>query len=217
MLCEKRRPGRVRQAQRPRHPHLPRGGRTHSEFLQKMEQQHRRILVVSQHYWPENFRITDICAGLCGRRRVRWMYCAACPTIQKASGLRGTVIPAPGASSHAGVQIFRAGEIRRSAATPPLRIFLNYISFPVTALFNLPRLHGRKYDAVFCYETSPVLMMLPAVVYAKLHRVPLTTYVLDLWPENLYSVMPVRNKRAARRGRGRFPLVLPPQRTPLWP
>ena len=70
-----------------------------------------------------------------------------------------------------------------------LRIFLNYISFPVTALFNLPRLHGRKYDAVFCYETSPVLMMLPAVVYAKLHRVPLTTYVLDLWPENLYSVM----------------------------
>ena len=33
-------------------------------------------------------------------------------------------------------------------------------------------------------------MMLPAVVYAKLHRVPLTTYVLDLWPENLYSVMP---------------------------
>ena len=46
---------------------------------------------------------------------------------------------------------------------------------------------------MFCYETSPVLMLLPAVVYAKLHRVPLTTYVLDLWPENLYSVMPVRN------------------------
>ena len=22
----------------------------------------KRILVVSQHYWPENFRITDICA-----------------------------------------------------------------------------------------------------------------------------------------------------------
>lgn len=91
------------------------------------------------------------------------------------------------------MQIFRAGEIRRRGNTS-LRIFLNYISFPVTALFNLPRLHGRKYDAVFCYETSPVLMMLPAVVYAKLHRVPLTTYVLDLWPENLYSVMPVRNK-----------------------
>ena len=23
----------------------------------------KRILVVSQHYWPENFRIADICAG----------------------------------------------------------------------------------------------------------------------------------------------------------
>lgn len=28
-----------------------------------MEQPHKRILVVSQHYWPENFRITDICRG----------------------------------------------------------------------------------------------------------------------------------------------------------
>ena len=42
----------------------------------------------------------------------------------------------------------RQGEIRRRGNTS-LRIFLNYISFPVTALFKLPRLHGRKYDAVF--------------------------------------------------------------------
>lgn len=102
------------------------------------------------------------------------------------------------------MQIFRAGEIRRRGNTS-LRIFLNYISFPVTALFNLPRLHGRKYDAVFCYETSPVLMMLPAVVYAKRTCVPLTTYVLDLWPENLYSVMPVRNKALRARGPRAFP------------
>ena len=37
-------------------------------------------------------------------------------------------------------------------------------------------------------------MMVPAIVYAKLHRVPLCTYVLDLWPENLYSVLPVKNR-----------------------
>ena len=68
--------------------------------------------------------------------------------------LRGYRYTGPRRESHAGVQIFRAGEIRRRGNTS-LRIFLNYISFPVTALFNLPRLHGRKYDAVFCYETSP--------------------------------------------------------------
>ena len=152
----------------------------------------KRILVVSQHYWPENFRITDICAGFAEEGCEVDVLCGL-PNYPKGEWFEGYRYTGPRRESHAGVQIFRAGEIRRRGNTS-LRIFLNYISFPVTALFNLPRLHGRKYDAVFCYETSPVLMMLPAVVYAKLHRVPLTTYVLDLWPENLYSVMPVRNK-----------------------
>ena len=151
----------------------------------------KRILVVSQHYWPENFRIADICAGFAEDGCEVDVLCGL-PNYPKGEWFEGYRYTGPRRESHAGVQIFRAGEIRRRGNTS-LRIFLNYISFPVTALFNLPRLHGRKYDAVFCYETSPVLMMLPAVVYAKLHRVPLTTYVLDLWPENLYSVMPVRN------------------------
>ena len=53
---------------------------------------------------------------------------------------------------------------------------------------------GKKYDAVFCYETSPVYMIFPGIVYSKLKKVPLTTYVLDLWPENLYSVLNIQNK-----------------------
>ena len=28
-----------------------------------MDGRKKRVLVVSQHYWPENFRITDICKG----------------------------------------------------------------------------------------------------------------------------------------------------------
>ena len=37
-------------------------------------------------------------------------------------------------------------------------------------------------------------MCWPAIKYAKKHGVPFTNYVLDLWPENLYSVLPVKNK-----------------------
>ena len=146
----------------------------------------KRILVVSQHYWPENFRITDICAGFVADGCEVDVLCGL-PNYPKGEWFDGYRYTGPRRESHARAQIFRAGEVRRKGNTS-LRIF------PITALFSLPRLHGRKYDAVFCYETSPVLMMLPAVVYAKLHRMPLTTYVLDLWPENLYSVMPVRNK-----------------------
>lgn len=152
----------------------------------------KRVLVVSQHYWPESFRITDICAGF---REAGWEADVLCglPNYPKGEWFEGYSYKGPRRETHEGVEIFRAGEVRRKGNTA-VRIFLNYISFPVTALFSLPRLAGRRYDAVLCYETSPVLMMLPAVVYAKLHRVPLATYVLDLWPENLYSVLPVKNR-----------------------
>lgn len=157
-----------------------------------MEQQHRRILVVSQHYWPENFRITDICRGFVESGVEVDVLCGL-PNYPKGEWFEGYRYMGPRRQQHEGVQIFRAGEVPRRGNTAA-RIFLNYVSWPLCALFSLSRLHGRHYDAVFCYETSPVLMMVPAIVYAKLHRVPLCTYVLDLWPENLYSVLPVKNR-----------------------
>lgn len=151
-----------------------------------------RVLVVSQHFWPENFRISDIVAGFV-ESGVQVDVLCGLPNYPKGEWFEGYKYSGPRRQEYLGAQVFRSGEIRRKNNTS-LRIFLNYVSFPFFALFNLPRLRGRKYDAVFCYETSPVMMMLPAIVYAKLHRVPLTTYVLDLWPDNLYSVFPVKNK-----------------------
>ena len=152
----------------------------------------KRILVVSQHYWPENFRITDICAGFMEHGIEVDVLCGL-PNYPKGEWFDGYSYTKPRRETHDGAELFRCGEIRRKGNTGA-RIFLNYISFPLFAPFSLPRLHGRRYDAVFCYETSPVLMMLPAIIYAKAHKIPLTTYVLDLWPENLYSVMPVKSK-----------------------
>lgn len=152
----------------------------------------KRILVVSQHYWPENFRITDICRGFVADGLAVDVLCGL-PNYPQGEWFDGYRYTGPRRETHEGVALFRAGEIRRKGNTGA-RIFLNYISYPLTALCNLPRLAGRRYDAVLCYNTSPVLMMLPAIVYAKLHRIPLTTYVLDLWPENLYSVLPVQNR-----------------------
>ncbi len=152
----------------------------------------KRILVVSQHFWPENFRINDICNGFLEHEIEVDVLCGL-PNYPKGEYFSGYSYTKPRKENLNGINIFRAGEIRRKGNTS-IRIFLNYISFPLFALFNLPRLKSRHYDAVFCYNTSPVYMMLPAIVYSKIKKVPLTTYVLDLWPENLYSVLPIKNK-----------------------
>lgn len=154
-----------------------------------MEQ--KRILVVTQHYWPEPFRINDVVQGFLEDGIQVDVLCGL-PNYPKGYWFSGYRYSGPRRQQQDGVQIFRAGEIPRRGNSGPM-IFLNYVSWPLFALFSLPRLKG-PYDAVFCYNTSPVLMSFPALVYGKLHHVPVVNYVLDLWPENLYSVLPVQNR-----------------------
>ena len=150
----------------------------------------KRILVVTQHYWPETFRINDVVEGFVADGIAVDVLCGL-PNYPKGEWFSGYRYTGPRREERGGVQIYRAGEIPRKGNSGPM-IFLNYVSWPFFALFSLWRLKG-PYDAVLCYNTSPVLMSFPAILAAKHHHAPLTNYVLDIWPENLYSVLPVKN------------------------
>ncbi len=151
----------------------------------------KRVLVVAQHFWPENFRINDIVEGFTQSGIEVDVLCGL-PNYPKGEWFSGYRYTGPRRERQFGAEIFRSGEIRRKGNTN-LRIFLNYCSFPFFALFSLPRLYGRRYDAVFSYETSPVLMIFPAIVAARLKKTRLVCYVLDLWPENLYPYFPLKS------------------------
>ncbi len=152
----------------------------------------KRILVVTQHFWPENFRINDIVEGFTESGIEVDVLCGL-PNYPKGEWFEGYRYSGPRKEQYRGAEVFRSGEIPRKGNTN-IRIFLNYVSFPLFSLFHLPRLHGRRYDAVFSYETSPVLMIFPAIVAATVKKAPLVCYVLDLWPENLYPYFPVQNR-----------------------
>lgn len=151
----------------------------------------KRVLVVTQHFWPENFRINDIVEGFLADGLEVDVLCGL-PNYPKGEWFDGYGPNGPFEELYKTAQVFRAREIPRKGNTS-VRIFLNYVSWPLNAAGNLDRLPG-GYDAVFCFNTSPVLMCWPAIRYARRHKIPLTNYVLDIWPENLYSVLPVQNK-----------------------
>ena len=160
-----------------------------------------RILVVTQHFWPENFRVNDIVEGFVADGIAVDVLCGL-PNYPKGEWFAGYSANGPFYEEYKGAHVYRAREIPRKGNTGKT-IFLNYVSWPLyawAALRRLPR--DARYDAVFCFNTSPVLMCWPAIRYAKRHRVPFTNYVLDLWPENLYSVLPVKSRllRAAAKG-----------------
>ena len=159
----------------------------------------KKILVVTQHFWPENFRINDIVEGFLQDGIAVDVLCGL-PNYPKGEWFPGYSAAGPFEEEWHGARLYRCKEVPRRGNTS-VNIFLNYISWPWYAAHALHRLPG-GYDAVFCFNTSPVLMCWPAIRYAKKHHIPFTNYVLDIWPENLYSVLNVKNKalRAIAQG-----------------
>ena len=159
----------------------------------------KKILVVTQHFWPENFRINDIVEGFLKDGIAVDVLCGL-PNYPKGEWFPGYSAAGPFEEEWHGARLYRCKEVPRRGNTS-VNIFLNYVSWPWYAAHALHRLPG-GYDAVFCFNTSPVLMCWPAIRYAKKHHISFTNYVLDIWPENLYSVLNVKNKalRAIAQG-----------------
>ena len=152
----------------------------------------KRILVVSQHYWPESFRINDIADGFKEREYEVEVLCGI-PNYPAGQFFDGYGLRKNRRQNIDGVKIRRCFEIKRGSNSN-IRIFLNYISFPISSVFSLPYLLRQKYDKIFLYNTSPVMMAYTGIVLGRLKKIETIMYVLDLWPENLYSVLNIKSK-----------------------
>lgn len=145
-----------------------------------------------QHFWPENFRINDICEGFTERDIEVDVLCGE-PNYPKGEWFPGYGAWKKREEEYRGIHVYRAFEIRRKGNTN-LRILLNFLTFPFSSKFRVRKLYKKRYDRVFVYSLSPVYMGKAGLKLAKRQRIPSVTYVMDLWPENLYSVLNIKNK-----------------------
>jgi glycosyltransferase involved in cell wall biosynthesis len=142
-----------------------------------------RILIVSQYFWPENFRINDLAAGLVERGH----DVSVLTGIPNYPG--GQFFPGYGLfrnlrQKYRGVTIIRVPLFPRGKSSG-LRLLLNYASFAFLASVLGPLVCRRRLDLIFVCQLSPVTVGLPALVLKKLKRVPVLLWILDLWPQSL--------------------------------
>lgn len=156
----------------------------------------KKILVVCQHFWPESFRINDICDYLQDEQYEIDVLCGI-PNYPKGYFFEGYGLLKNKKQRYKDVNIYRSYEIPRKSNSN-IRIFLNYMSFPFTSLFRIPRLLRKDYDKIFMYQLSPVMMSIAGLIIGKIKKKEKIMYVLDLWPENLFSVIDVQNKFARK-------------------
>lgn len=152
----------------------------------------KRLLVVCQHYWPESFRVNDICEFF-AENGVEVDVLCGIPNYPSGKFYEGYSYFKNKRQHHNGVNIRRVLEIPRGSNTN-FRIFVNYVSFPFFSLFHVPRLLTKKYDRIFVFTYSPIFMALAGVIVGKIRRTEITLYALDLWPENLFSVLKIKSK-----------------------
>lgn len=154
-----------------------------------------RILVLSQSYWPEQFRINSFVDEL-RRAGAEVAVLTGQPNYPAGKVFDGYRWNGIGVQKHPnGYHIFRVPLIPRGPSGA-FRLVLNYLSFLTTATIVGPfLLRGRQFDAIFIYATSPVIQGFAALPLRWLKRAPVVLWVQDLWPTVLSATGYVHHRR----------------------
>jgi glycosyltransferase involved in cell wall biosynthesis len=140
-----------------------------------------KILVVCQYYYPEPFRISDICETLVEKGHDVTVL-TGLPNYPEGRVLDDYRNGKKRKEVLNGVKIIRSFEIGRGNGK--IKLFLNYFSFAFSASIKTLFMK-EKFDVVFVNQLSPVMMGIPAVMYKKKHNTNILLYSLDLWPASL--------------------------------
>ncbi len=151
----------------------------------------KHILVITQYFYPEQFRINDICAEWV-KKGYKVTVITGIPNYPQGKYYQGYGICKKRKDTYDGVEIMRLPLIPRGKNA--IMLALNYLSFVVSGFF-WKAVTKADADYVFIYEVSPMSQALPGVWYAKKRKIPCYIYVTDLWPENVEIVAGIKNKR----------------------
>lgn len=150
-----------------------------------------RLLVVTQYFWPENFRVNDLVAELV-RRGHEVTVLTGQPNYPVGEFFPEFVADPARFCRYEGCDVVRVPHTARGKGG--VRLLLNYFTFAASAtVAGLWKLRGRRFDAIYCYEPSPITVGLPAVALRAVKKAPLTFWVLDLWPETLEAIGVVKS------------------------
>lgn len=150
-----------------------------------------RLLVVTQYFWPENFRINDLVTEFT-RKGHEVTVLTGWPNYPDGRVFEAYRQDPAHFVSFEGARVVRVPLFPRGRGG--LRLMLNYLSFALSAsLLGLWKLRGQSFDAVLVYEPSPITVGIPGAVMRAVKRAPMALWVLDLWPETLKAVGVVKS------------------------
>lgn len=151
-----------------------------------------RILIVTQYFWPEAFRINDLALELRDRGHEVSVLTGLpnYPSGKLFPGYRPW--PWPQKDHYEGIPVYRVPHVTRGPSKG-IRLAINYLTFAWSACLFGPWICRQNFDVVFAFEPSPIFVGWPANVMKWCKRAPLLFWVQDLWPESLSATGTVKD------------------------
>lgn len=147
-------------------------------------------MVISQVFYPEQFRINDICTEWV-KRGYKVTVITGIPNYPQGKFYNGYGLFKKRRETFNGIEIIRLPLIPRGSNS--IQLILNYFSFVFSGFFwNL--FTNIKADYVFIHMTSPMTQALIGVWYAQKRKVPCYIYIQDLWPETVEMISGIKNR-----------------------
>ena len=145
-----------------------------------------RILIVTQYFWPENFRINELCEEFTNLEHDITVL-TGYPNYPKGEIYKEFLKDKRKFTKYKGVKIVRVPIFPRKKNK--LTLSLNYFSFLINSiLFGYFKLKSKKFDIVFTFQLSPVTVGITSAFFSKLNNCPNVLWILDLWPNTLVAL-----------------------------
>lgn len=154
----------------------------------------KRILIFTNHFDPEYFKINDL---------VDWIKQNGNNSITVVTGNpnypKGKIYPNFSVFGSKTVRenliVYRLPLVPRGKGTK-FRLGLNYISYFFSSLlFTIFFLTFKeKFQKVFVHHTSPPFILISALLYKKIRKSKLFLWDLDIWPQTLVATNVLRSE-----------------------
>lgn len=155
----------------------------------------KRVLLVAQNFYPEFFKSNDIASELVARGYDVDVL-TGIPNYPEGVFPKGYGVFKRRIDDYKGAKVYRVFQIPRGRRATGVRLAINYLSFAFCSTFWVLFffLFKKKYDAIIIHQTSPVTQAWPGILLGKLRRIPIYTWVLDIWPDSVLSTINTDNK-----------------------
>jgi Glycosyl transferase 4-like domain len=143
-----------------------------------------KLLIVSQYFWPESFRINALVESMV-ERGIEVDVLTGKPNYPEGVVFSGYRAWGCRREQWKGAVLHRVPLFPRGRNSG-IRLLVNYLSFIFFGMISGPwLLRKRQYDIIFVYGLSPILLAIPALFIGWLKGKKVIIWVQDLWPESL--------------------------------